>query len=223
MTSQHLQEISDRELLAAVMRAARNERKATVELLGLLGEVDARRLYLGEGCASLFTYCTQVLRLSEHAAYHRIEGARIARQFPRLLELLSSGALTLTTVALLRPVLTNENAGEVIDAAVFKSKREMEVLIARLAPKPDVQTMVRRVPGADVQSLRFDVAHADTPAREDGHGTSDRAVGNPALIVRSSPSGWQPPERAYVPLYLSPRLRCRLPIWLPNSWRSWFW
>ena len=160
MTSQHLNKISDRDLLDAVMRAAGTEREATVELLGLLGEVDARRLYLSEGCASLFTYCTQVLHLSEHAAYHRIEGARVARQFPRILELLSSGALTLTTVALLRPVLTTANAIEVIDAAVFKSKREVEVLVARLAPKPDVPTTVRRVPAVDAQPLSCDVARA---------------------------------------------------------------
>ena len=54
--------------------------------LALLAEVDARRLYLGEGCSSLFTYCTQVLHLSEHAAYHRIEAARAARQYPVILD-----------------------------------------------------------------------------------------------------------------------------------------
>lgn len=54
------------------------------------------------GCASLFTYCTEVLRLSEHAAYHRIQAAA-ARRFPFLFDLLASGALTLTTVTLLAP------------------------------------------------------------------------------------------------------------------------
>ena len=134
MTPPHLKEIPDRELIAAVQRAASTERDATVELLRLLGELDARKLYLGEGCSSLFTYCTQVLRLSEHAAYHRIEGARVARQFPRVLRLLSSGALTLTTVALLRQALTIENADEVIEAALFKSKREVEILVAPRRP-----------------------------------------------------------------------------------------
>lgn len=160
MTSQHLVDISDRQLIDAVQRAASNERDATVELLGLLGEFDGRQLYLGEGCASLYSYCTQVLRLSEHAAYHRIEGARIARQFPRILELLSSGALTLTTVVLLRPVLTAENADAVLKTAAFKSKREVEILVAHLAPKPDVPTMVRRIPRDDTQPLRFDLASA---------------------------------------------------------------
>jgi hypothetical protein len=58
-----------------------------------LGELDARRLYLGEGCSSLFAYCTQVLHLSEHAAYGRIEAARAARQWPIVLDLLADGSL----------------------------------------------------------------------------------------------------------------------------------
>ena len=73
-------QLSDRDLLAAILRAAATERHATVELLRLLAELDERRLSLGEGCSSLFTYCTQVLRLSEHAAYHRIEAARAAER-----------------------------------------------------------------------------------------------------------------------------------------------
>ena len=62
-------------------------------------------LYLGEGCWSLFTYCMQVLHFSEHAAYGRIEAARVARRLPRVLESLSDGGVTLTTVALLAPHL----------------------------------------------------------------------------------------------------------------------
>ena len=38
--------------------------------------MDARRLYLAEGCSSLFTYCTEILHLSEHAAYGRIEAGQ---------------------------------------------------------------------------------------------------------------------------------------------------
>jgi hypothetical protein len=70
--------MSNVELIEATVTAARDERSATANLLALLAEVDARRLYRGEGGSSLFTYCTQVLRLSEHAAYHRIEAARAA-------------------------------------------------------------------------------------------------------------------------------------------------
>src|SRR5262245_53861659 len=85
--------LSDPDLLAAVEAAARRERAATVELVALLVHVDARRLYLEQGCSSLFTYCTQVLHLSEHAAYGRIEAARAVRRFPVLLDRLADGAV----------------------------------------------------------------------------------------------------------------------------------
>ena len=138
--------LSDREVLKATVQAAREERRATGELLALLAEVDARRLYLGEGCSSLFSYCTRVLHLSEHAAYHRIEAARAARRFPIVLDLLAGGDLTLTTVALLRPHLTSDNHETLLAAARHKSKREVEHQIACLAPKPDAIVMVRRLP-----------------------------------------------------------------------------
>jgi hypothetical protein len=71
-----VRQLSDREVLARVHDAVRDERVATARLIALLMELDERRLYLSEGCSSLFTYCTQVLHLSEHAAYNRIETAR---------------------------------------------------------------------------------------------------------------------------------------------------
>jgi len=101
--------LSDRALIDEVKSAAARERGATVRLIALLAELDARRLYLGEGCSSLFTYCVQVLRLSEHAAYGRIEAARVARKFPVVIDLMAEGAVTLTAITLLGPMLTPEN------------------------------------------------------------------------------------------------------------------
>src|SRR5688572_19085838 len=44
-------------------------------------EVDSRKLYASQGYASLFTYCVKVLHLSEHAAYLRIDAARVQAVF----------------------------------------------------------------------------------------------------------------------------------------------
>ena len=65
--------LSDQDLLDATARIAGDERRTTAELVALLAELDTRRLYLGEGYSSLFTYCTQRLRLSESAAFGRID------------------------------------------------------------------------------------------------------------------------------------------------------
>ena len=143
-----LGELSDGEVLARVQDAVRNERVATARLIALLMELDARRLYLGEGCSSLFTYCTQVLHLSEHAAYNRIETARAARRFPVIFDLVGSAAVTLTTVRLLSPHLTQANHLDVLERARHKSKREVELLTATLSPSPDVPSTVRKLPAA---------------------------------------------------------------------------
>ena len=78
--------LSDDDLLVEVTRLAANERAATAQLVAALAEVDARRRYLEQGCSSLFTYCTQVLRLSEHAAYRSYRGGEGVEAIPVLLE-----------------------------------------------------------------------------------------------------------------------------------------
>jgi hypothetical protein len=95
ITPSVLGQLSDQDLLAQVQRAAQDERHATAQLIALLMELDTRRLYLGEGFSSLFTFCTQAIHLSEHAAYNRIETARAARRFPIILDLVAEGAVTL--------------------------------------------------------------------------------------------------------------------------------
>jgi hypothetical protein len=145
--------LSNHDLLEAVKRLTACERQATARLIACLMEVDARRLYLGEGCSSLFTYCTQVLHLSEHAAYGRIEAARAARRFPRILTQLADGDITLTAVCLLAPHLTADNHDAVLDAARHKSKREIEQLVAQVHPRPDVRASVRKLPAPKPAAL----------------------------------------------------------------------
>ena len=139
-------QLTDDDLLTAVKQLSLAERNATAALLRCLGEIDARRLYHSQGCPSLFVYCTRVLHLSEHAAYGRIKAARAARTFPLVLSLLEGGAITLTTVTLLATHLTPENHVAILDAARNKDKREVEELVARLQPAPDVPAVLRKYP-----------------------------------------------------------------------------
>jgi hypothetical protein len=137
--------LSDRDLLDATMHAVDRERRTTAELLVLLAELDTRKLYLGEGYASLFTYCTQVLHLSEPAAYSRITAARAARRYPIILTRLAEGALTLTTIGLLAAHLTDDHHEALLEAARHKSKRDVERLVASLYPQPDIPSSARRL------------------------------------------------------------------------------
>src|SRR5262245_7583230 len=105
----HYARLTDAELLSAVESNNRVNRAGTVELIASLAELDTRSLYLGLGYSSLYTYCHQHLRLSEHEAHTRMEAARAAWRFPMVLDMLSSGELTMTTAAILRRWLTDRS------------------------------------------------------------------------------------------------------------------
>jgi hypothetical protein len=154
--------LTDDELLKEVVRLAGDERTATARLIAALAEIDTRRLYLGQGCPSLFVYCTRVLHLSEHAAYGRIEAARVARRFPIVLQMLERGDVTLTTVSLLASHLTDTNHFDLLTGARHRSKREVEEIVAQVRPRPDVPAAVRKLPDRlQTKALALDaVEHA---------------------------------------------------------------
>jgi hypothetical protein len=69
--------LSDNELLARLQVLARSEREASVELVAHLAVLDTRpALYAAEGYGSLFSYCTQALRLSEDATHLQPDRSR---------------------------------------------------------------------------------------------------------------------------------------------------
>jgi hypothetical protein len=146
--------LSDHDLLDRLAALAVKERNASVELVAHLAALDARpSLYAAQGYGSLFAYCTEALRLSEDAACNRIAAARACRRFPAILDSLTSGAMSLTSVRLLHQHLTAENCEGVLARASGRSRREIEALVAELAPRPDVPTSVRKLPAPAVNRL----------------------------------------------------------------------
>ena len=117
------------------------ERAATAELITLLAEFDRRQLYLADGHSSLFVFCTDVLHMSEASAYHRIHAARAARKWPVVLEHLRAGFVTLGALGILAPHLTDANREALLAEARHKSKRDVERIVARIRPKPDVPSV----------------------------------------------------------------------------------
>ncbi len=63
-----------------------------------------------------------------------------------ILDLLASGAVSLTSVRILRPHLTRENHEAVLARACGRSRREIEALVAQLAPRADVPSSIRKLP-----------------------------------------------------------------------------
>ena len=176
--------LSNAELLEEAQRLAANECQATAALVRCLIEVEDRGLHLSGGWGSMFVYCTDVLHLCEGAAYNRIHAARMARKYPVILERLANGSVTLTAIRLLGPHLTADNCGRVLGLATHATKRAVEELIASLAPKPDVPTVLRKLP----QPLPAAEAKAPTTVEllVDGReATSVVAAPAPAAVTRA--------------------------------------
>jgi hypothetical protein len=133
-TAAALATLSDDELIDRVKELVAWERRASAALVRSLVELDSRKLYLREGCPSLFAYCTHVLHLSEGSAYNRIETARAARRYPEVLAALERGDVTLTAVRMLAPHFTPANHVELLTAARHRSKQQIQEIIASLAP-----------------------------------------------------------------------------------------
>ncbi|HEY8147895.1 MAG TPA: HNH endonuclease [Vicinamibacteria bacterium] len=148
-----LTRLSDAELVARVKSLVARERDATAHLVAHLAEMDTRDVHLREGYESLYVYCRDVLGLSEGESYNRIEVARAARRFPIILEMLAAGAVNLTAARLLAPHLTPANHRGVLDSARGKKKREIEEIVARLSPRPDVAASVRKLPALRLQAF----------------------------------------------------------------------
>jgi hypothetical protein len=140
-----ISKLTDDELLRRLSELLKNSRRVESELIAHIAEVDQRRLYARKA-SSMFKYCTEVLNLSEHEAYLRIEVARASREHPMVLEMLAEGHLHLSGIALLRRHLTKTNRETLLKRAAKKSKRQIEELIAEISPKPDAQATIRKLP-----------------------------------------------------------------------------
>ena len=153
--------ISDSELVCRLEGLVKADRALSAKLLVHLGEVEARGLHLERGFSSMFDYCRSGLGMSEAEAHLRILAARVGRRFPLVLERLGACALNLTGIKLLAPHLTAENHVQLLDQVRGMSKRQIEVLVADLAPKPDAPARIRKLP--ERRGL-FDASQAAIPA-----------------------------------------------------------
>ena len=129
-------------LLKELAASISHNQSLTATMLGYLGEVDARKLYVPASYPSMFMYCVREHHMSEDMAYMRIKAARAARRFPAIFPALAEGRLHLTAVVLLAPHLTHGTVDELLAAATHKSIAEIRLLLAHRFPSADVPTRV---------------------------------------------------------------------------------
>jgi hypothetical protein len=144
--------LSEQELLDHFEDLVVRDRRTTAELLVAIAEIDERKIWAKHACSSMFAFCMQRFRMSEQVTAKRIWAARAVRRFPVILPMVERGELHLGAIHLLAGHLTAENCSRVLERARHKSSRDVERLIAELAPRADVPSRNSRVAGASHRS-----------------------------------------------------------------------
>jgi 5-methylcytosine-specific restriction endonuclease McrA len=139
-------QLSEQELLHDFESLVARDRRTTARLLVAIAEIDERKLWARHAFPSMFAFCVERFHMSEQVTTKRIWAARTARRFPVVLEMIERGELNLSAIHLLARHLTADNFGDVLQRARHKSFREIERLVAALAPRPDVASRVRALP-----------------------------------------------------------------------------
>ena len=142
----------------------------------------------------MFHYCVDALYLSESEAYRRIAAARLSRSYPVLLKMLEDGRIHLAGISVLKKHLTGANYENVLDRATHKTKREIEELVAELAPKPDVPPTIRKRPQRKSEPLNLDSSTQlcpDTVEPKAPAAKPEPAPDEPATVKPLSPARYK--------------------------------
>ncbi|WP_242336130.1 MULTISPECIES: HNH endonuclease [Anaeromyxobacter] len=178
---------------------AGEERNVQVDFLLHLDEFDRRRAFVEIGHASLWAYCLEALHLREGAAGRRIQAMRVLRRFPILEAPLRDGRLCLSTVALLGQVLTEQNVGDLLARAAFRTRAEVEHLVvsiqARTAPRAGLRKLTERAPAVVGAALELPQAERAEAATAPGPAEPTLGPGPTAGALPAHPPTLAQPKR----------------------------
>lgn len=141
-----LDALSDRTLLDQFGELVRQDCEGNANLLRHIDVIDRRQLWAKLGHPSMFAFLVSRHHMSESTAGKRIGAARTARRFLILFGMVARGEIHLSGIHLLKAHLTAENYEQVLAQAKHKTMRQIEELVARLAPQPDAPSTLRALP-----------------------------------------------------------------------------
>jgi 5-methylcytosine-specific restriction endonuclease McrA len=143
----------------ATLECVTQYKNQEVQLIDRLQEVDAQKVYEHLGVTSLFSYCVEILKLSEDRAYALIRVARKAVEVPELKAAVSQGELSVAAAKRIASVITPENKTEWIERAKELKQRELDRAIAEVAPAAKVIERVKPV-ASDLFEFRCAISKA---------------------------------------------------------------
>ncbi len=156
-----LREIKDLDLMNHVKTLRGTECKLIADMVLHLSEIERRGIYRDAGYSSLFTFLRESLGYSEGSALRRVRAVRCLTTTPEIYELLRDGKVSLSSLAEVTPVMTQENKTEVLKLTIGTSKREAQRIAvsfgAQVMPKNEIIRAVKVLAkkGTEAESYSF--------------------------------------------------------------------
>jgi hypothetical protein len=148
--------LSGTELLQRTQAIVAIERRATMDLIEHLREIERRLLFLELGYSSLFDFTVRHLGLSEGSAQRRIAAMRLMLDVPEAKAKLESGELSLSNASRVQTVfraakaespasgaLTIEQKKEVLESISGLTQRECESKLLEILPQAAPKVLER--------------------------------------------------------------------------------
>jgi hypothetical protein len=136
---------------------AQKFKRAEADLVSILQEVDAAKVYSKMEYPSLFQYCVGALGLSESVAANFITVSRKANEVPVLQAAIQAGSLSVSKARKIVPILTLANQEEWVEKARALSTRQLEEEVAKIAPREATPERMRVV-SEDRVDIRFGIS-----------------------------------------------------------------
>ncbi|OGQ18480.1 MAG: hypothetical protein A3B70_02115 [Deltaproteobacteria bacterium RIFCSPHIGHO2_02_FULL_40_11] len=142
-----LNTLTDTEVLNGFSKMVREERESIANLILHLAQIHQRRLYAQSGHPSLFSFLQKEYHYSGSAAFRRIQAAKLSLYFPEIIDLFKSEKLNLVAICLIYPHVTPKNGKMLIQAAIGKTKQEIEYFLdTQFSRIEKTQDKIRRLP-----------------------------------------------------------------------------
>jgi len=133
--------LSDEELVSRIASLCLEGRRLVACLIVCLIEIEDRALDKKSACSSMWTFCTERLKMSEGETSRRLNAAKLVRRFPSVLGRLERGDIHLSALRQLGPYLKEENVNALLDEAKGKTRPQLEEMIALRFPRPNAPTV----------------------------------------------------------------------------------
>ena len=145
MTKAFVKALNDKNLIHSTETLVKKERSIVECLIWHLEEIQARKLFISMGYASLFECLIKHFKYSETTAYGRLSVLKIIKDVPTVGEALNSGELNITNLTLAQSFikkqekengekLSLEEKSVLISCLKNKSTQEVKQLFARINP-----------------------------------------------------------------------------------------